>query len=419
MSSMLDTDDHNQTFFLARQPIVDREQALVAYELLFRRAAQDTACHSSTREATASVIAHAIEIGLPKVVGGAQAFLNIDQRSITADFIKLLPAKQVVLEILETVRVTPELVQRMSQLLSAGFTFSLDDVVALTDDVRRLLPMVSIIKVEFANVAKGELAPLVGELKQHGKKLVAEKVETHEQFQACYDLGFDYFQGYYFARPRLMSGTRLQPFQITIVNLLRQLIEDADDIDLVDNIKQDVSLSLTLLRMANTPVFGLATRVDSLRQALSLLGRRELQRWLQILLYAGAGRVSSRTSPLLALATTRGRLLELMAQKLWPATTRSADIAFTVGIMSALDALLDAPMKDILQQIIVSDEVEAALLQHKGRYGDMLTLIKHCEQDDSSKVLPILQGLGLAVDDLRLMQQQAYEWSNAVLSVTL
>ncbi|MBP6019092.1 MAG: EAL domain-containing protein [Burkholderiaceae bacterium] len=419
MSAVLDTDDHNQTFFLARQPIVNREQALVAYELLFRRAAQDTVCHSNNREATASVIAHAIEIGLSKVVGSSQAYLNIDQRSIMADFISLLPANQVVLEILETVRITPELVQRMSHLLGAGFTFALDDVVALTPDVRRLLPMASIIKVEFANVAKGELALLVGELKQQGKKLVAEKVETHEQFQACYDLGFDYFQGYYFARPRLLSGTRLQPFQVTIVNLLRQLIEDADDVDIVDSIKQDVSLSLTLLRMANTPVFGLATRVDSLRQALSLLGRRELQRWLQILLYAGAGRVSSRTSPLLALATTRGRLLELMAEKLWPETTKSADIAFTVGIMSSLDALLDSPMEDILKQIVVSDEVEAALLQHQGRYGDMLTLIEHCEQDDCSKVLPILQELGLAVDDLRQMQQKAYEWSNAVLSMTL
>lgn len=419
MSLLVDTDDHNQTFFLARQLVVDREQALVAYELLFRRAAQDTVCHSSTREATASVIAHVIEMGLPKVVGGAQAFLNIDQRSVMADFINLLPAQQVVLEILETVRITPELVQRMSQLMGAGFRFALDDVVALTEDVRRLLPMASIIKVEFASVAKGELALLVGELKQQGKKLVAEKVETHEQFQACYDLGFDYFQGYYFARPRLLSGTRLQPFQVTIVSLLRQLIEDADDIDLVDSIKQDVSLSLTLLRMANTPVFGLATRVDSLRQALSLLGRRELQRWLQILLYAGAGRVSSRTSPLLALATTRGRLLELMAQKLWPETSTPADVAFTVGIMSPLDALLDAPLEDILKQIVVSDEVEAALLQHKGRYGDMLILIKHCEQDDISKVLPMLQRLGLAVDDLRLMQQQAYEWSNAVLSVAL
>lgn len=420
MSPVPDTDNHNQTFFLARQPIVDRNQGLVAYELLFRGSAQDTTCDSNARAATASVIAHSIEMGLSNVVGGSQAFLNVDQRSVMADFISLLPAKKVVLEILETVRITPELVQRMSRLLSAGFVFALDDVIALTDDVRRLLPMASIVKVEFANVAQAELALMVAELKQQGKKLVAEKVETHEQFQACYDLGFDYFQGYYFARPRMLSGTRLQPFQATIVNLLRQLIEDADDIDIVNSIKQDVSLSLTLLRMANTPIFGLATRVDSLRQALSLLGRREMQRWLQILLYAGAGRVANMRSPLLALATTRGRLLELMAEKLWPESTTPADIAFTVGIMSPLDALLDLPMEDILAQIVVGDEVKVALLQQQGRYGDMLTLIRHCEQDDDgSSVLPMLQGLGLAVEDFRGMQQKAYEWSSAVLSVTL
>ncbi|NYT65634.1 EAL domain-containing protein [Alcaligenaceae bacterium] len=418
MLSVPTMEDHNQTFYLARQPIMNREQALVAYELLFRRGAHDTACDSHERVATASVIAQTIEMGLPKVVGGALAFLNLDQRSIMADFIGLLPADKIVLEILETVRITPELVQRMSHLLDTGFVFALDDVVALTDDVTRLLPMASIVKVEFASVVKGELALLVGKLKKQGKKLIAEKVETHEQFQMCYELGFDYFQGYYFARPRTLSGTRLQPCQLTIVNLLRQLIEDANDIDIVNSIKEDVSLSLNLLRMANSPVFGVATRVESLRQALALLGRREMQRWLQILLYAGAGRVLVRTSPLLALATTRGRLLEVMAEKLWPETTEPADIAFTVGIMSCLNALLEAPMEDILQHILVSDEVNAALVLKQGRYGEMLALIKYSEQGDSANVLSLLHGLGLSVDDFRTMQQQAYEWSNAVLSVT-
>lgn len=409
---------HSQAFYLARQPIVDRDQGLVAYELLFRGAEVDDACESGGRAATAAVIAHTIELGISNVVGNSQAFINVDQRTVMADFISLLPAGQVVLEIVETVRVTPELVQRMSRMLGAGFTFALDDVVAVTEDVQRLLPMAGIVKIDLADVAAQDLAPLVAQLSQPGKKLLAEKVETHEQFQTCCDLGFDYFQGYYFARPRLLSGTRLLPLQVTIVHLLRQLIEDVDDADLVERIKQDVSLSLTVLRMANTPIFGLATRVDSLRQALLLLGRRELQRWLQILLYAGAGRTSGRISPLLALATTRGKLLELIAQKRWPGQTKVADVAFTVGIMSPLDALLNLSMAEVLKQVAVSDEVVQALQGHQGMYGDMLTLVECCEQDDYSQVLSILESLDTSVEELRWMQQAAYQWSNAVMSAT-
>lgn len=413
-----DASNHSQAFFLARQPIVNRAQSLVAYELLFRNAATDTTSSAMGRAATATVISHAIELGLSNVVGSSLAFLNVDQRTIMADFISLLPANKVVLEVMDSVRVTPELARRMSGMIEAGYTFALDDVVSLTEDQRRLLPMASIVKIDLAQIAISDLAPLVAELKQHGKKLLAKKVETHDQFQTCFNLGFDYFQGYYFARPRLLSGTRLQPLQITIVQLLRQLIEDVEDAAIVHIIKQDVSLSLTLLRMANTPIFGLATRVDSLRQALLLLGRRELQRWLQILLYAGAGRVSGGISPLLALATTRGKLLELIAQKCWSNDIKAADIAFTVGIMSPLDALFDLPMSQVLDQIAVGDDVAEALLQHQGQYGDLLTLIERCEQDRCPEVLHILENLNLSFDDLRLMQQYAYQWSNEVMSVT-
>lgn len=420
MPAILHDTDSDEACFLARQPIVNRDQVLVAYELLFRHTSSSLSSTEFGRMATAAVISSAMEIGLSNIVGSSKAFFNVDQRSLMADFISVLPADKVVLEVLETVIVTPELLRRMSRLLNAGFSFALDDVVTLTDDVRSLLPLISIVKIDLGAVSLHELPTLVAEIKaMPGKALLAEKVETYQQFQACFDLGFQYFQGYFFARPDTLSGRRLLPQQVTIVHLLRQIIEEADDADIIRSIKADVSLSLTLLRMANTPVFGLAIRVDSLHQSLMLLGRRELQRWLQILLYARVGRVPGGASPLLALATTRGKLLELIIQKSNPQDFRAADIAFTVGIMSPLDALLGLPMSEVVERIFVGNDVASALLQREGRYGDILTLVEHYEQVDSGGASPLkLDAFGLSADEFSTIQQQAYSWSNAAMIAT-
>lgn len=403
-------------FFLARQPILNREQSLVAYELLFRSAAVGSADVSDDLAATAAVIAHASELGMENVIGNALGFVNTDATVLMSDFISFLPSEKVVLEILETVKVTAQLIQRVTELADAGFAFALDDVVADSDDVQKLLPMVKIIKIDLLNMDQGTLVRLAHRFKQAGKTLLAEKVETIEQFQQCLDLGFDYFQGYYFARPRILSGKKLSPSQLTIVRLMALIMTDADTPEIELCIKQDVSLGLTLLRLVNTPAFGLAQRINSLKQALVLLGRRQLQRWLQILLYADPGRRRGFLSPLLILATTRGKLLELIAEKIYPGRRHVADVAFTVGIMSLMDALFGAPMEKILGQISVVEAVSDALLERKGLYGDMLMLAEYLEHIEESGALlrPVLNKLQLSIDDLYSLELAAFEWSDAI-----
>jgi EAL and modified HD-GYP domain-containing signal transduction protein len=276
--------------------------------------------------------------------------------------------------------------------------------------------MVKIIKIDLLNMDQGTLVRLAHRFKQAGKTLLAEKVETIEQFQQCLDLGFDYFQGYYFARPRILSGKKLSPSQLTIVRLMALIMTDADTPEIELCIKQDVSLGLTLLRLVNTPAFGLAQRINSLKQALVLLGRRQLQRWLQILLYADPGRRRGFLSPLLILATTRGKLLELIAEKIYPGRRHVADVAFTVGIMSLMDALFGAPMEKILGQISVVEAVSDALLERKGLYGDMLMLAEYLEHIEESGALlrPVLDKLQLSIDDLYSLELAAFEWSDAI-----
>jgi EAL and modified HD-GYP domain-containing signal transduction protein len=403
-------------FFLARQPILCGAQNLVAYELLFRRASNGPANVVDDLSATASVIAHASELGIDNVIGNALGFFNVDAAVLMCDFVNFLPSDKVVLEILETVQVTSGLVARVTELHKQGFTFALDDVISQAEELRPLLPLVKIIKIDITGMDKPQLANLARHFKAQQKMLLAEKVETIDQFRDCMELGFDYFQGYYFARPVVLSGKKLSPSQMVIMDLLTLIVNDAENNQIEQSIKKDASLVLTLLRLVNTPGLGVTHRIDSLGQALTVLGRRQLQRWLQIILYAEHSKGSQFNSPLLQLAATRGKLLELITETLHPGNRAMADTAFTVGIMSLMDTLFGQSMQQILGQVSVVEEVSSALLHRSGFYGDTLKLAEYIERIEQTGALlvPTLKKLGLGIEELYALQLAAFEWSNNI-----
>ncbi|QAU35008.1 EAL domain-containing protein [Janthinobacterium sp. 17J80-10] len=407
---------HARDFFLARQPILNRQQHLVAYELLFRDAASGAANVVDHVAATATVMAHVAELGLDNVVGESLGFVNIDAAVLMSDFIGFLPADKVVLEILETVKVTPAIIARIKELSEAGYQFALDDVVVKSEDVRQLLPLAHVIKVDILGVQPDALRSLVFQLKQGGKKLLAEKVETIAEFETCLDLGFDYFQGYYFAKPLILSGKKLAPSQLAIVQLMNQIVADEDSTVLEHTIKHDVSLSLNLLRLVNSVGISGGRHIESVGQALIVLGRVQLQRWLQILLYAGAGQGDGLKSPLLALATARGKLLELMTLKRYPDHRSLSEKSFTVGIMSLMDVLFGLPMEAVLGQLTVAQEVHDALLFRRGELGDMLKLAEYIERIEQAwpLLLPVMRKLGLSAEDVAELQVHAFRWSNSI-----
>lgn len=405
-----------ENFFLARQPILNRNQALIAYELLFRRAGSTLANVTDDLSATASVIAHATELGMENVIGASLGFFNIDAVVLMSDFVKFLPPQKVILEILETVEITPEVVARVAELSKAGYKFALDDVIEDSPALRQLLPHISIIKIDIAGMSRETLANLFVRFKDAGKTMLAEKVETIEEFNFCLTLGFDFFQGYYFARPVIMAGKKLAPSQMVIIQMMAHLDADADTVVLEHSIKHDAALGLTLLRLVNTPAVGVIQRIDSLKQAVNVLGRRQLYRWLQIMLYAEPDKTRRTISPLLLMASSRGKLLELMTQKLNPGKSNLADIAFTVGIMSLMDTLFSLPMEEILRQMPVAVEVRSALLSREGMFGDMLMLVECMERMEESgpMLMPALEKLNLTNDDLYEVQVAAYEWSDSI-----
>jgi len=399
-------------FFLARQPILNRGQRLVAYELLFRDArTRNEADVTDDAEATATVIAHASELGMEHVVGDQMAFVNVDAIGLMSDFIRFLPNDKVILEILETVKATPEILDRIRELKQAGFKFALDDVIGQSEDVQKFQPLCDVIKVDIKDMQPGTLPALARVLKNPKQKLLAEKVETIEEFQECMELGFEYFQGYYFARPVILSGKKISPSQRSVLHLLDLLNTDASSHEIERSVKHDALITLNLLRLVNTPAVGARYRINSIGHALMVLGRRQLKRWLQILLYVKTGSAQEFTSPLLQLATTRGKTMELMVEHLRPGQRVSADIGFTVGVMSLMDTLFSIHMRDVLESVNVLDEVRAALLHRSGDYGSMLNLIEHIERDrDGQQLAQLLHQLALTPAELYAIQLAAIEW---------
>ena len=408
-------------FYLGRQPILDRNQGLFGYELLFRNAPVGPANVSNDLSATAAVIAHASQLGMEKTIGDALGFVNVDADVIMSDIFSFLPREKVVLEIINTVRATPAVVTRIRELAGQGFSFALDDVSGESENMATLLPMVEYVKMNVRTIPLSTLMKLAPRFRLDKKKLVAEKVETREEFKNCLDLGFDYFQGYYFSKPVIMSGKKLSPSQLAVMELMTLVTSDADNQDIERAIKRDVSLALNLLRLVNTPAVGARQRIDSLSQAVTILGRRQLQRWLQIMLYAEPSKRGHSMTPLLMLATTRGRLLELLAGKLRPSQRNAADVAFTVGIMSLMDTLFGIPMTEILAQIPVNEDVSEALLHRGGFFGDLLKLAECIEQveDLGDFIVPTLRDLAMSTDELVELEMAAFEWSDNVVRYAL
>ncbi|MFC4932142.1 EAL and HDOD domain-containing protein [Massilia sp. GCM10023247] len=409
-----------RNFYLARQPLLDRNQALFGYELLFRNTPANAAEIDSGLTATADVLAHAAQLGLARAIGDATAFVNVDTEVLMSDIFSFLPRERTVIELVGSVEASEQVMWRLAELSGHGFRFAAE-AGAHGNRLGRLLPLLDFVKVDLRSMPVVTMLGLVPRLRGTGKLLIAEKVESQAEYKTCLDLGFDYFQGFYFARPSVIAGRKLSPSQLAVVDLMNLVSSDADNRDVERAIKRDVTLSINLLRIVNTPAAGLRQRVDSLGQALLVLGRRQLQRWLQIMLYAEQGTRGHANTPLLMLASTRARLMEILAERLRPSQPRVADIAFTVGIMSLMDALFCVPVADLVEQIPVSDEVANALLKRSGFFGELLRLAESIEQmeDGASDILPTLHELAGSGDDLVELEMAAFEWSDKVVRYAL
>jgi c-di-GMP-related signal transduction protein len=401
-------------FFLGRQPIVDRNRELVAYELLFRASKANSATILDDVAASATVIQYAFsDLGLQAALGDKQGFINLPAALLMSDVVEMLPQERVVLEILETVQLTPSVLARCQQLRAAGYMLALDDVVDLTEEKKAVLPLVKLVKLDVLALRQEEVVDLVSNLRPYGITLLAEKVETLEQYNFCRDIGCDLFQGYFFAKPIILTGRSIQPSALALLKLLSLIVADADVEELEHALKQAPSLTLRLLMMANSAAVGMTRKVSSLREAIFMLGRVQLSRLVQIMLFAQQSGTAVTSDPVLQTAVVRGRLMEGLAGALGWSALR--DRAFMVGMLSLVDTLFHQPLTEVLDLLNLEESLQNALLHRSGNLGILLQLVEASENADGEAAMTLLQHFpGVDFDQFNRVQVEALKWANNI-----
>lgn len=393
--------------FIGRQPIVDPGQKIIGYELLFRHASDATSAQfQDDMAAGANVLVNALSnMGTAWLLGDKLAFINVSAAMLESEFLELLPAERVVLELLETVVPTPELITRCETLKAAGFRFALDDYEPTAENAA-FLGIATFVKIDLQALGLKRAMQLARELKQYPVLLIAEKVEKQSELDYCKQLGFDYFQGYYFAHPETLSAKIINPSHGIVLDLLNRVGANAPINEIESGFKRDVALSFKLLRYINSVGFGLSCEIQSIRHALAILGYQQLYRWLTLLAVTAAD--GSSSPALMKTAITRGRLTELFGEGYLQG--RDRDNLFIVGIFSLLDAMLEMPMEKILEKLYLPDTISDALLTRQGMYGPFLELAEACEDADLTRAEALAESLQLEPSKVNKAHLEALAW---------
>jgi EAL and modified HD-GYP domain-containing signal transduction protein len=361
--------------FIARQPIFDPALSVVGYELLFRGANQNVAIISDHDEATSTVVMNAFtEIGLDNVVGERRAWINVSRDFLLGGLARALPRGRVVLELLEDQQIDDALIESLEDHRAHGYEIALDDF-AGDEAMLPVLPHVDIVKVDLFGRDAATVAGDYRRLARHDLTLLAEKVETREEYEHCLELGFDMFQGYFFCKPERMEARGVAPNKLSMLQLVAALQDPKIEIRQLETlVTRDVALSYRLLRYINSAFFGLRREVDSINRALMLLGIANIKRWATLSIFAG---VDEKPRELIETALVRGRFCEIAGEG-------NKDQLFTLGLFSVVDALMDAPMEDVLASIPFPNEMREALIAHSGPRGELLAAALSFERGEFS-----------------------------------
>ncbi len=356
--------------YIGRQPIYDRKLNVYAYELLFRAAPDNTARFTDGDQATTDVIVNTfLEIGLDNIVGNRLAFINLTRSYFVGEHTISLPKNRVVLELLEDIDADEEVIAGVKRLSDQDYTIALDDFI-YHESLQPLVSLADLVKIDIMALNRDDVRAHVSALRQHPLRLVAEKVETQEDFDFCRDLGFDYFQGYFFAQPKVIRGQRLPNNRLAILKLLSRLQDpNITPEQLEELIAQDIAFSYRILRYVNSASLALPRKIESIHQAVVILGLQTIRSWTTLL---AMSQVDNKPAELVVTAMVRGKMAEGLARAM---NAPQPESFFTVGLFSALDALMDNSMEEILTQLPLADHIAAALLHRRGIHGDILECV--------------------------------------------
>ncbi|WP_264193817.1 EAL and HDOD domain-containing protein [Methylobacillus caricis] len=367
-------------------------QDIVAYELFFRHSGEaTTAVFESSLQACTRVLVNTIsDMGAQWLLGDKMAFINVSEEMLHSEFLELLPPARTVLELADITVPGPAMVERCQFLRKRGYKIALKDKgTSLLGSP--LIDCADFIKIDILAFSMDEVAKRFLDYQSLTLKIVAEKVEHQEQYELCKKIGFHLIQGFYFAHTETFTAKVINPAFTAVLDLLNMVSRDADIQEIESGFKRDAALSFKLLRYINSVGFGLSCEIQSIRHALTIIGTKQLYRWLTLLMVT-AGE-NSAAPALMKTSITRGRLTELLGEGYFDKAGR--DNLFVVGVFSMLDRMLEMPMEQVLEKVDLPEAVHDALLHRTGVYGPFLELAEACESQDDTRMIALANNLQL------------------------
>jgi c-di-GMP-related signal transduction protein len=396
---------HGAQLYVARQPILSSNEQVYGYELLFRDGVEDYFRHTDADVASRSTLDTSILMGLDVLCDGRRAFINCTRETLLKDYVTLLPPAQVVVEVLESVPVDDLVKAACERLKEAGYTIALDNFIA-NDPRAELTQYADIIKVDLKGTSIAEQAALVKLYGKSGRHMLAEKVETREEFAICKKAGFSYFQGYFFRRPELLHAREIPKNQVNYLRLLQAISNDEIEVkEIEDIIKGEASLCYRLLRYLNSAAFAFSSEIHSVRHGLAILGEREVRRWVRLVAALGAGQ--NKPSDLVLSALVRARYCELLG----PKVPHGESDLFLVGLFSLMDSILEMPMGVVLEGISLDHESRAVLLGQASKLAPIYQLMIAQEAANWAGVTELCARLKLPESLVTECHWQAMQWA--------
>ncbi|MGD8109035.1 EAL and HDOD domain-containing protein [Vibrio sp. TRT 17S01] len=400
--------------YIARQPILDCEKKTIGYELLFRDGPQNTFPEIEPELATSRLLSDHFLSTHYSTLGESLGFVNFPYQSLLNRIPTLFPSDNLVIEVLEDCPPTPELLEAIKEMAQAGYKIALDDFVPSVE-WKAFLPYISVIKFDIRIVPIAKAAIFIQKLKTSKILFLAEKVETHEEFQQAKDAGFDYFQGYFFSKPEMIERKALEPSFVTLVQLCMEVAKEEIDYKAIESlISTDLTMSYKLLTFVNSS-YMVSTKIRSFKQAVVYLGEDKLRKFVSLV--AIASTQDSKPDYLYSLSIQRARYCELLAKHF--SSFLEPGSAFLTGMFSLLDSLLDQPFDQLVDSMPIAEDVKLALSNGEGRLGQILLLTQAYERADWDKVSEINSELELPEEMLSQAYDASVKWTAELLDVTM
>lgn len=395
--------------FVARQPIFNKKQQVVAYELLFRDGTSNSFPNIADDRATARMIMdNQLNLGTRYLTSGKKALINIGPDSLKQELSYFLPPRDVILELLETIRPTQENYEYVRALFHSDYRLALDDF-EYSKEWEPFLTLIRLVKFDILATPLCEIEHTVNKLKKRKNlKLLAEKVETLEEFELAKSMGFNFFQGYFFAQPRVIEQNDIEiNYAIALLIYAEVLRPNLNINKIAELFAQDTALAYKLLRLMNSGVFPIKSRIESLKQALVYLGDERVRKFVGLIMTAHVAHM--KPSELTRLSIVRSRFCELIAKKMAPTNANSA---FLVGLFSLLDAILDKPMEVVVNKLPFPELIQEALLGKPNILYYILNVVKAYEKGSWWSLQEACLLINLSDDCLPDFHQAAIRWAD-------